>query len=156
MAPRPRAKSTIGWREWVSLPDLGGVTVKAKIDTGARTSSLHAPRLTVSGPPGDQTVRFLLHPEQRSSANSVWVEAPVLEQRDVRSSNGQVQTRPTIRTRIRLGEVETVVDLTLADRGRMGFRMLLGRTALRRNFLIDPGRSELMGRPTPSTTQDHA
>lgn len=156
MAPRSRPTSTIGWREWVTLPDLGGVTVKAKIDTGARTSSLHAARLTVSGPPGEQTVRFLLHPEQRSSANSVWVEAPVLEQREVRSSNGQVQRRPTIRTRIRLGDVETTVDLTLADRGRMGFRMLLGRTALRRHFLIDPGRSELMGRPTLSNFQDDA
>ncbi|MGI8940058.1 MAG: ATP-dependent zinc protease family protein [Iamia sp.] len=143
--PRP----TIGWREWVTLPDLGVPAIKAKVDTGAATSSLHAWNVT-DGPPGpdDQpTLQFVLHPVQRDASQQIEVVAPLAGWRKVRSSNGQVEERPVIATTIALGEHIVPIEVTLTHRDEMGFRMLLGRAALRRRFLVDPGRSFLTRGP---------
>jgi hypothetical protein len=144
------AKPVIGWREWVGLPDLGVDWVKAKVDTGARSSSLHAWDIEVEG----ETVRFNLHPVQDDDETVVQAEAQLIEHRDVRSSNGDVEIRPVIRTLAVLRGEDISIELTLSRRDEMGFRMLLGRSAVRRRFLVDPGRSFLGGgdrvtRPSP-------
>jgi hypothetical protein len=136
----------IGWREWVSLPDLGIDRIKAKIDTGARTSALHAWDVKQFERDGVIWVRFKVHPLQRSTKSAIEVEAPVLEFRHVKSSTGHSTHRPVIRTALVLFGERRNIDLTLAARDQMGFRMLLGREALRRKFLVDPSRSYLAGR----------
>jgi len=136
----------IGWREWVSLSDLGIDWIKAKIDTGARTSSLHALDVKQFERDGRPWVRFKVHPLQRSTKSTVEVEAPVLEFRHVKSSTGHLTHRPVIRTALVLFGQRRNIDLTLASRDQMGFRMLLGREALRRRFLVDSSRSYLAGK----------
>jgi hypothetical protein len=133
--PRP----VIGWREWIGLPELGIAWVKAKVDTGARSSSLHAWDVETHEDAG--MVRFAVHPFQHDDAFTVPVTAELADVREVRSSNGEVETRPVIRTRILVAGVIVPIELGLTKRDEMGFRMLLGRTAVRRRFLIDPGRS---------------
>jgi hypothetical protein len=136
-------KPTIGWREWVSLPDLGVDWVKAKVDTGARSSTLHAWDIVVDH--GSGVVRFNVHPLQDDDSVVVAAEAALVELREVRSSNGEVEERAVISTNVRIGGVARVVELTLSNRDEMGFRMLVGRSAIRRRFLVDPGRSFLGG-----------
>ena len=131
----------IGWREWVALPDFNVDAIKAKIDTGARSSALHAFNLKRFRRRGKRMVRFEIHPIQRTSRQAVEVEAEVIEDRMVRSSNGKVERRPVIRTSVRMYNRDWEIELTLTSRDEMGFRMLLGRHALRGQFLIDPGRS---------------
>ena len=140
----------IGWREWVGLPDLGLKRIKAKVDTGARSSSLHAFDLEQFERHGEEWVRFKLHPVQRRSETVVTAEAKVLEYRSVRSSSGKASTRPVIITNVELLGVSWPVELTLANRDEMGFRMLLGREAFRRRFLVDAGKSYYGGRPKRS------
>ncbi|MBA2117929.1 ATP-dependent zinc protease family protein [Bremerella alba] len=137
----------IGWREWVQLPQLGIAKVKAKIDTGARSSSLHAYDLKYEERDGIQWVRFKVHPRQRSSADQVVAESPVLEFRKVRSSNGHVTKRPVILTMVELLGELCEIEITLANRDSMGFRMLLGREAIRGRLLVDSGASYLSGIP---------
>lgn len=137
----------IGWREWVGLPDLEIPHIKAKVDTGAKTSSLHAFDVQVIRRQGKDYVRFKVHPVQHSSKETVLVEAPLLEFRKVRSSSGHVTRRPVIRTRVRLLKRLFRIDLTLASRDAMGFRMLLGREALSKRFLVDSAGSFLAGIP---------
>lgn len=144
---RSKTKPVIGWREWVSLPQLGESTVKAKIDTGARTSAIHAFRVSTVERDGVTIARFQLHPVQKRKRPAINVEAPVVDVREIRSSNGSVEERLVVRTPIELGPHRFDIDLTLTNRDEMGFRMLLGRSALKRNFLIDAGRSYLMGKP---------
>nr|WP_174316819.1 ATP-dependent zinc protease [Kineosphaera limosa] len=143
--------TTAGWREWVSLPALGVPWVKAKLDTGARTSALHAfdPEGFVQD--GAEWVRFWVHPWQRSVADSVQVELPVVERRLVRSSTGHVDERPVVPMDIRLAGRTVRAEVTLSRRDEMGFRMLIGREALRQGFLVDPSRSYLGGRPRRTT-----
>ncbi len=138
---KPATTPVIGWREWVSLPDLGIARVKAKVDTGARSSSLHAFHMQAFERDGAEWIRFEVHPLQRKSAEPVTVEAPILEYRSVRSSSGVTQRRPVIVTRVELLGLCWPVELTLARRDQMGFRMLLGRQAFRGRFLVDAGRS---------------
>lgn len=137
----------LGWREWVGLPDHGLDWVKAKVDTGARTSALHAARLVTFDDGGEEWVRFRIYPWQRSTVDAVTIEAPVLDRRLVRSSSGVAQLRPVVVLPVRIGSTVVSVELTLTRRDQMGFRMLLGRQALRRRFTIDPGRSYITGRP---------
>jgi len=137
----------IGWREYVSLPGLGVKSIKVKVDSGARSSSLHAVELRLFDRDGDQWVRFKVHPVQRSRAEVVEVEAKVLEFRSVKSSSGVAKTRPVIATDVELLGTVWPVELTLASRDNMGFRMLLGREAFRRRFLVDGGKSYYGGRP---------
>lgn len=140
---------TVGWREWVTLPELApGAAMKAKIDTGAATSSLHAHRLRLFERDDQQWARFEIHPAQRSLAGSVEVEYPVAGMRKVRSSNGQTEERPVIVTIAQLGDHLWPVEVTLTSRDAMGFRMLIGRKALRRRAVVDVSRSYITGRPT--------
>ena len=140
-----KPKPLIGWREWVALPDLGIRFVKAKIDTGARSSTLHALDVEQFERGDEQWVCFRVAPQQRCDHTILLTEAPVIEQRAIRSSNGQMEDRPVIRTTAQLLGKTFPIDLTLADRSVMGFRMLLGREAVRRRFVIDPGHSFLGG-----------
>lgn len=140
------ARPLVGWREWVALPELGVEALKAKVDTGARTSSLHAFDVEEFRRGGRTMVRFKVHPEQRSSQPVVEAVAPLCDRRAVRTSGGEAEQRPVIRTTLQLHGERWDVELTLARRDVMGFRMLLGRQALRGRFVVDPGRSFLAGR----------
>lgn len=146
-----RERPVIGWREWVELPALLDLPIKAKIDSGARTSSIHCFGTRRFSEGGAPWVEFLLHPVQRQARPAMTCIAPVSDERWVRSSNGDAEKRLVVRTAARLGETEWPIELTLADRDLMGFRMLLGREAIRRRFLIDPARSfRLSGRIRPA------
>jgi hypothetical protein len=139
----------IGWREWVGLPDLRVGAIKAKVDTGARTSALHAYHIEPFRRGGALWLRFQLHPIQRSEVIKVACEARAIDERAVRNSGGGVERRYIIRTLLRLGEEVWPIELALANRDQMGFRMLLGRTALEGRALIEPGRSYLLGARPP-------
>lgn len=135
----------IGWREWLALPDLGVTVIKAKVDTGARSSALHAFHVELVRSGGRHMVRFQVHPRQRSTKPTVSCEAEVIDFRPIRTSSGHVSRRPVIVTHVELLGQTFPIELTLASRDTMGFRMLLGRQAVRDRFLIDPGRSFLAG-----------
>ncbi len=141
----------IGWREWVSLPELGVKRVKAKIDTGARSSSIHAFDVETYFENEQEFVRFTIHPAQRREQPEIAAVAPILERRSIRSSNGECQSRIVIRTTLSLLGQEFPIDLTLANRDAMGFRMLLGREAVRGRYLIEASQSYLGGRPAKRT-----
>jgi hypothetical protein len=136
-----RERPVIGWREWVLLPDLLDLPIKAKIDSGARTSAIHSFGTRRFSERGAPWVEFALHPVQRRRRPEIACTAAIKDERWVRSSNGEAEKRIVIETLARLGPVDWPIELTLTDRDVMGFRMLLGREAIRRRFLIDPGRS---------------
>jgi hypothetical protein len=144
LKPETRA---IGWREWLAIPEWGIARIKAKIDTGARTSSIHASTLHFFKRGGTEMVRFRIHPHQRSLRHTVQVEVPIFDKRVVRSSNGEEELRPVVRTHVELHGVCWPLEFTLARRKLMGFRMLLGREAMRGRFIVDPARSFLGGHP---------
>ena len=155
MAPKKKPDRVIGWRELLTLPDLTPVPIKAKIETGARTSALHAFGLRVENIDGVQSAVFEIHPLQRSSKNAKLVTMPIHRFKRVKSSSGHTELRPSIITIAVLGKVSWPIELTLTSRDAMGFRMLLGRSALRRRFLINPSRSYIMSekpRPKDPTT----
>lgn len=133
----------IGWREWVALPDLGVKAIKAKVDSGAKTSSLHAFDMKFYQRSGVEFVKFNLHPDQKTSKNEVQCKARIKEYRRVKSSNGATELRPVIITKVHLMEQSWEIEVTLTNRDEMGFRMLLGRQSLRKKFLIDSGKSFL-------------
>ncbi len=139
----------------MALPGLGIETIKAKVDSGARTSSLHAVDLESFRSGDEEFVRFVVHPEQRTADRGVECQAKVLEYRPVKSSNGQTETRPVIVTEVRLLGELWAVELTLSNRDEMGFRMLLGREAIRKRFLIDAGRSYCGGNASSPPTTDN-
>lgn len=141
-----KQKVLIGWREWAGLPDFDVNLINAKIDTGAKTSAIHAFRIRETVINGVDHVEFYLHPVQRRKKPEVFCRAPVAGRRTVRSSNGQEEERYVIETRLRLGRRSWKIELTLTNRDAMGFRLLLGRDALGRRFLIDAGASYLLGR----------
>lgn len=148
-----RERLVIGWREWVGLPDLAPLAIKAKIDSGARTSAVHAFDVRRFSDGGAPHVAFTLHPLQRHARPAFDCVAAIVDYRLVRSSNGVAEVRPVIQTSARLGVLDWTIELTLAARDEMGFRMLLGREALRRRFLVDSGRSfRLSGREPPLVT----
>ena len=131
----------IGWREWLSIPTLQIDRIKAKIDSGARTSSIQAfniQRITDHGTP---CVSFIVHPEQRRRLPAIECITEIFDERRVKSSNGDTQDRYVIRVEIGLGGLLWPIEVTLAHRTSMGFRMLLGRQAFRRRFLVDAGHS---------------
>jgi hypothetical protein len=136
----------IGWREWCALPGLGVPLVKAKVDTGARSSALHAFDVERFERAGLPFVRFTVHPLQGDLLTTIRAEAQLLGQRVVKSSAGQKETRPVIATDVELGGRRFEIELTLTNRDAMGFRMLLGRQAVRGRFVVDPERSFAQGR----------
>ena len=136
-----KEKKTIGWREIVVLPDLKISEIKAKVDTGARTSTLHASNMLFSKKRGEDYVEFIVHPKQRALKPEVRVKTKILEFRKIKSSTGHSSLRPVIETRVLIGGIAINIELTLVNRDEMGFRMLLGREAIRGQFLVDPGAS---------------
>jgi hypothetical protein len=136
----------IGWREWITLPELGIPAVKAKIDTGARTSAIHIFNLEELETDDRPMVRFGIHPLQRRQDIKRICEAPVIDRRRVKDSGGHLEKRYVIQTTAVMGVVRWTINLTLTNRDPMMFRMLLGRTAVENRFLIDPARSYLTGR----------
>ncbi len=137
----------LGWREWVRLPELGIELLKAKIDTGARTSALHAFEVHIEAVGGADEVFFQMHPDQKSLDRVVQCRAPLVDTREVRDSGGHVESRHVIETTLLLGGEEKRIEVTLTDRDSMGFRMLVGRTALGKQFLVNPGKSFLLEKP---------
>lgn len=137
----------IGWREWIGLPVLGVPAIKAKVDTGARSSALHAYGLRIERREGEEIAVFDIHPLQRRSSPSIRVEAVVVDHRKITSSGGHHETRPVVVTNLDLMDQVWPIEVTLTRRDTMGFRMLLGRQAIRRRFAVDPGRSYLGGKP---------
>ncbi|MFU8802612.1 MAG: ATP-dependent zinc protease [Bradymonadaceae bacterium] len=144
---KKKTRPVIGWREWATLTDLGLPAIKAKVDTGARSSAIHAYEISTFERDGVHMVRFLVHPVQRNTRETVAIETPIHDEREVRSSTGHGQLRIVIRPLIKLFDESWPIDLTLTNRELMGFRMLLGREALRGRFLIDPSKSFLAGQP---------
>ncbi|WP_310017634.1 RimK/LysX family protein [Microbacterium resistens] len=141
----PHSSTPTGWREWVSLPDVGIPWIKAKIDTGARTSSLHAQHIHEFERDGEPWVRFDVRPWQ-GAHELVSMELPVFDRRDVRSSSGHAQSRLVVLLDLTLVGRRVTAEVTLSNRSEMGFRMLIGREALRQGFLVDPARSFLGGK----------
>jgi hypothetical protein len=136
----------LGWREWIALPELGLNLVKAKVDTGARTSTLHAFYVDGFQRSGERYVRFGIHPLQKCTDVVIHGEALVIDQRRVTDSGGHSEDRYVIRTRLVLAGREWPIEVTLTNRETMLFRMLLGRTALAGRARVDPARSFLAGR----------
>lgn len=134
----------IGWREWLILPELNIQQIKAKIDTGARTSCLHAFDIHIFEKQGKSKVKFKIHPLQKETKHTIIAEADLLENRHIRSSTGHIQLRPVIQTLVELNGETWLIDLTLTNRDVMGFRMLLGRQALKKRFVVDPNKSFLL------------
>ncbi len=138
-------KFLVGWREWLALPDLAIPGIKAKVDTGARTSALHTHDYEIVERDGREHVRFHIRPLVRSPRIEVACEAPLLDRRQVKDSGGHPEIRPFIETTARIGEFEWKIQMSLTNREGMKFRMLLGRTALSGLFLVDTQSSFLMG-----------
>lgn len=150
MSGPPHSSTLAGWREWVQLPEVGIPWIKAKLDTGARTSSLHAYDVEEFDRDGADWVRFTVRPWQESIEDAVTVECPLHDRRRVRSSSGHVAERPIVKLPVVLLGRSIRIEVTLSDRDAMGFRMLIGRQALRRGFIVDSSRSFVGGRaPKP-------
>ena len=146
------SKVLLGWREWLALPDLGIHRIAAKIDTGARTSALHARDMVVVHTDEGMVAEFTPPLLRHQGDADVWplggvrrVRAPLVDERIVRSSNGEEEPRWVIRTAFTLGGIEFESELTLTNRSGMRFPVLIGRQALRTRFLVNPGRSHLGG-----------
>ncbi len=133
-----------GWREWVNLPELGLEGIKAKVDTGARTSALHAFKVCEFEKAGRRQVEFLVHPNQRDNDTVVTCLADVIDRRVVRDSGGHSEPRWVIRTPVQVAGRSWPIEITLTERDNMLFRMLLGRTAIKGIAIVDPGRSFLV------------
>jgi len=134
-------RTVIGWREWVSLPELGIDRIKAKIDTGARTSALHAFNIEVYKKGRQEWVRFAIHPYQKNDTEIHTCTCLVRDIRVVTNSGGSREQRVVIETLLNMGDLSWPFETTLTNRDEMGFRMLLGRTAMKGRFLVDPGKS---------------
>ncbi|HVE44847.1 MAG TPA: RimK/LysX family protein [Gammaproteobacteria bacterium] len=141
--PRKAPYPTIGWREWVSLPELGISEIKAKIDTGARTSALHAFALQPFRENGQDKIHFEIHPFQHDTQTITRCTATVVDKRLVTDSGGHQEERFVINTTLVIFGQNHTIEMTLTERENMLFRMLLGRSALRRRFIINPARSFL-------------
>lgn len=139
-------KNIIGWREWVSFPAIGIEKIKAKIDTGARTSALHAFNIEEYYTDSQQKVRFKIHPLQKNNDFIVICEANVIDMRLVTDSGGHCEKRFVIETPITIGNNTFPIEVTLTDRDTMRFRMLLGRKALENRFIVDSSLSYVVSK----------
>jgi hypothetical protein len=153
----PNPLQTIGWREWITLVSFDHTQIKAKVDTGAKTSALHAYYVTPFVKDGQNWVRFGIHPRQDSNEGEVTCEAPVKDQRRVRDSGGHSELRYVVETQLLMNGHTFTAEVTLTDRENMRFRMLLGRGALEKLYLVDSSKSFVLGGskqhpPHPHTT----
>ncbi len=146
MSNKTKSMIMIGWREWMSLPEIGIGHIKVKVDTGARTSALHAFFVEPFKRQGVQWVRFHVHPLQRDSETVVECEAPVKDERVITDSGGHKEHRYIIETMLSLGAMQWPAEVTLTNRDNMNFRMLLGRTALKGKYIVNPAASYLLGK----------
>ena len=146
MNERSHSSTLAGWREWVQLPEIGVPWVKAKLDTGAQTSSIHAYDIEAFDREGEAWVRYTVRPWQRSTEDEVTVESPVHDVRRIRSSSGHVEERFVVLITVVLVGHEVVAEVTLTNRDQMGFRMLIGREALAQGFDVSSSRSFLGAR----------
>lgn len=144
MAKLKKTKTIVGWREYVSMPKLGIKEIKAKVDTGARTSALHVSNLKIIKRGQTQFAEFTVHPKQHSSRPEMHNRQKISSFRLVKSSNGISSKRPVITTNVVMGLEKKEIEITLVNRDLMGFRLLLGRTALRNDCIVDPGKSYLL------------
>jgi len=135
---------TIGWREWLALPTLGIPQIKAKVDTGARTSALHAFALRPFRENNQEKISFDIHPIQHNREITVTCVADVIDRRVVTDSGGHREERYVIFAPITLGEQTWPIEITLTERDTMLFRMLLGRSAIRKHFMVNPAKSFMM------------
>ncbi|UXI03857.1 ATP-dependent zinc protease [Photobacterium sp. TY1-4] len=139
-------QTIVGWREWLALPALGISSIKAKVDTGAKTSALHAFIVNPYQKDGEDWVQFFIHPWQNDTNTVVECHARLCDQRQVTDSGGHREMRYVIQTEIALGDEILAAEITLTDRESMKFRMLLGRNVLKQGFMVDSARSFLLGR----------
>lgn len=139
----------VGWEEWVELPGLGLPAVRAKIDTGARTSSIHAFMIEPYGRADRPRVRFGVHPVPERPDIVVFCSAELVDQREITSSNGETELRYIVRTPVRIGGREWPIEISLTNRESMQYRMLIGRTALRENIIVDPNLACVQGDLSP-------
>jgi hypothetical protein len=146
MKATKKEKLVVGWREWVSLPDLNLHHIKAKIDTGARTSALHAFSVRGYKKKGVHRVKFLIHPFQSRSDIVKECDAKIVDERWVTDSGGHREKRYVILTTLVMGDEAWDIEMTLTNRDTMKFRMLLGRTAMHGKVMVNPGRSFLVGK----------
>lgn len=144
MSQDHHSSTIVGWREWVSMPGIGIPWLKAKLDTGARSSALHA--INIEEVAGGEQVRFTVQPWQQSDSDSVTVELPVHDRRTVKSSSGHEEVRYVVLLDVEVAERRLTAETTLSNRDQMGFRMLIGREALKQGFLVNPRKSFQAGR----------
>ena len=145
---------TFGWREWVALPELGILHIKAKVDTGARSSALHAFEVRPFVVDGIQRIEFFIHPHQRDNETVLVCTADVVDQRSVTDSGGHKEDRWVISTLLKIGPHFWPIEMTLTARDDMRFRMLLGRTAIKRRALVDSSRSYRVGKKPKKAKPD--
>jgi len=149
---RKKRKTKFGRAEWCSMPDLGIPLIKARIDTGAKTSAIHARNIAPFEKDGVQYVSFEIHPIQRTRKATIRCEDKVNDYRCVKSTTGTTEERYVIETRLQIGgDYDQLVEVTLTNRRSMSYRMLIGRQALNKRAIIDPGRSCLHGKNSKGT-----
>lgn len=146
-------KDILGWREWVQLPSLGIDWLEAKVDTGAKTSCLHAFAIETFQRDEQEWVRFQVHPVQEDFNTRLSCEAPIADRRSVMDSGGHSEERIVIHAEIQVGEQRFSTDITLSQRDNMRFRMLLGRRALNHRHLVDPAAANCQAGPSDSEYQ---
>lgn len=139
MTLRKKKLPKVGWYEWITLSDLGLPPILAKVDTGAKTSALHAFRIDLFEENGIKKISFGIHPYKHSN-EAITCEAELHDYRSVTDSGGHTEERYVIRTPITLGDQTWPIEITLTNRDNMSFRMLLGRSALRHRFLVNPAK----------------
>jgi hypothetical protein len=140
-------KPIVGWREWTSLPDLKIQHIKAKLDTGARTSALHTYFIEPLKGSKQPRVRFGVHPLQRTDKREIICTAEIFDERRIVDSGGHPEMRFIIRTILKMGDKAWPIELSLTNREQMRFRLLLGRTAIRESLRVDPALSFTLGKP---------
>lgn len=136
-----KKRKVIGWREWASLPELGIDSIKAKIDTGARTSALHAFSLQTFTEGSKNKIKFDIHPLQHDDQKIITCVADIIDKRWVSDSGGHREERYVIQTTLVLGGIIWPIEVTLTERDTMLFRMLIGRSAIRKRYVVDPAKS---------------